>query len=61
MEHALAIEGQPIADQLMGKCSCGWRLTASFYEFPTRDEAVAKIDREFATHVATSDGGNGTP
>ena len=32
--HILTTEPQPIADQVMAKCSCGWRKALSLYDFP---------------------------
>lgn len=31
-EHRVLIEPQLIADQLMVKCSCGWRVPVSFLD-----------------------------
>lgn len=50
--HLLSKEPQPIADQWMGKCSCGWRTTVSFYEIPDRDQLLEEIDSRHAAHRA---------
>jgi hypothetical protein len=51
MIHKLTLEPQPIADQWMASCSCGaWRSTASFYEYDTRDDLVAELERQFVQH-----------
>jgi hypothetical protein len=34
VEHRVVIEAQMIADQLMVKCSCGWRQAISFLDVP---------------------------
>lgn len=31
--HAVELEPQPIADQWMARCTCGWRAKASAYDF----------------------------
>lgn len=56
--HALTKEPQPIADQWMGKCTCGWRTTVSFYEIPSRYELLREIDERHARHVGGSVGGS---
>ncbi|WP_157073614.1 hypothetical protein [Sphingomonas soli] len=50
-DHTLTREPQPIADQWMAKCSCGWRKPVSFYDFSTREDVFAEIDRLFAQHI----------
>jgi hypothetical protein len=32
MSHRLTLEPQPIADQWMAKCDCGWRATESVFD-----------------------------
>jgi len=49
--HELTLEPQPIADQWMAKCACGWRDTASFYEFDDRDDLLAELRMRHAKHV----------
>lgn len=51
-EHNLTKEPQPIADQWMGKCSCGWQTTVSAYEISDRDTLLVEIDRRYGEHVA---------
>ena len=50
--HKLTLKPQPMADQWMGECSCGWRKTASFYEATTREAAIDKIELAHADHLA---------
>lgn len=50
-QHALTLEPQPIADQWMAKCSCGWHSTASFYDFPNRDALLEELRKRFKQHV----------
>jgi len=50
-QHALTLEPQPMADQWMGKCSCGWRTTVSIYEAPTREATIQEIRRRHAEHT----------
>jgi hypothetical protein len=50
MEHITKIEPQPIADQLMAMCSCGWRKPVSLLEFSGSgafDEAHALCYRHY--------------
>lgn len=49
--HTLTREPQPIADQWMAKCSCGWRSPVSFWEFDTQEAVFAEIDRRFRDHI----------
>ncbi|MGI4876684.1 MAG: hypothetical protein ACRYG4_04290 [Janthinobacterium lividum] len=50
--HRLSAEPQPIADQLMARCSCGWRSGVSFHDFPTRELAWGEVHRRQAAHLA---------
>lgn len=50
--HTLTLKPQPMADQWMGDCSCGWRRTASLYEFDTREAAIARIELLHRDHLA---------
>lgn len=45
--HTTSIEPQPIADQWMAKCSCGWRKSFSTYEF---DDPRAEAELEAEVH-----------
>lgn len=54
--HTLTLEAQPIADQWMGKCYCGWRYTASLYDFDTREAAIKDIRAEHRGHVFAATG-----
>jgi hypothetical protein len=48
----LTLEPQPIADQWMGRCSCGrWQATASMYQHDTRESAIGEIRRLWGEHV----------
>lgn len=31
-KHTLTVEPQPIADQVAGKCACGWRTFVSVHQ-----------------------------
>lgn len=42
-EHLLTLEPQPIADQMMAKCSCGWRKAVSIYEVQRGGPSMANI------------------
>lgn len=35
MKHNVIVEDQPIADQVMVKCSCGFRHALSFWDYDT--------------------------
>lgn len=59
-EHKLTFQAQPIADQWMAKCSCGWRSNASLYEFSERDVLLAELRNRFEKHVADVQGENMT-
>lgn len=52
--HTLALEPQPIADQWMGRCNCGWTTTASFYEFPDRETVISVINTRHAQHCGAN-------
>lgn len=51
IEHKLELESQPIADQWMAKCKCGWWSRESFWDTPDRDELLAKLRERFADHL----------
>lgn len=51
-KHTLTKEPQPIADQWMGRCSCGWRTTVSVYEIADRDALLHEIDLRHSDHRA---------
>nr|WP_312295965.1 hypothetical protein [Brevundimonas diminuta] len=51
MDHKLTLEPQPIADQWMAKCSCGWRATESFWTTPDRDDLLAKLKERYQAHM----------
>lgn len=53
--HDFTAEAQPIADQVMARCSCGWRKAVSLYEF---DPVLAgeEARRLHAEHVAEARG-----
>lgn len=49
--HEITTEGQPIADQIMVRCLCGWRLPVSMWDHRTRDELWAKIREVSESHI----------
>jgi len=49
-EHVLSLEPQPIADQWMARCPCGWVKTESSNDNNTRDETLRKLKLAFAVH-----------
>ena len=49
--HTLTLKPQPMADQWMGECSCGWRHTASLYQFDTREAAIDDIETAHLIHL----------
>lgn len=51
MTHTLTLKPQPIADQWMGECSCGWRHTASLLQFDTREAAIDDIETAHLIHL----------
>lgn len=53
--HTLTLEPQPIADQWMAKCSCGWRSTESFHETPDRDDLIAVLSLRHEDHGEESE------
>lgn len=55
-KHKFIREPQPMADQWMAICSCGWRKPVSYYQFDTHAELFAEMDRLFAKHI--DDDGN---
>jgi len=55
VDHTLTIEPQPIADQWMAKCSCGWRQTESFWKTPDRDALLEKLRTAHRDHAANHD------
>ena len=50
-EHMLITEPQPIADQMMVKCVCGWRQPVSLYEFGTKQAINAEVQRLYEEHL----------
>lgn len=52
VDHALTLEPQPIADQWMAKCSCGWQMTESFWTTPDRDDLLVKLRAAHVSHCA---------
>lgn len=50
--HKLEIEPQPIADQMMLKCACGWREPVSAMNIQTRDELLDAISKQHLEHLA---------
>lgn len=50
MPYTVNIEAQPIADQLMIRCSCGWSSTVSLYDYERRSPQVA--ERRAQEHLA---------
>lgn len=51
-EHNLTKVPQSIADGWQGFCSCGvWSCFVSFYEFDSRDDLLAEIDRLHSEHA----------
>ncbi|OWK27592.1 hypothetical protein SPDO_32750 [Sphingomonas dokdonensis] len=51
-EHVLSLEPQPIADQWMGRCTCGWRMIASLHDFETGIAARSALQAGFNVHIA---------
>ena len=49
-DHQLILEAQPIADQWMAKCACGWRATASTWEFDDRDTLLGNLRARHEQH-----------
>lgn len=47
MEHEIRYTPQPIADQIMVECLCGWRKTASTW----LDDAWREARRLAADHI----------
>jgi hypothetical protein len=52
-EHRVTYEPQPIADQWMVRCICGWSSTVSAYEF---DDMAKEAQRRGEAHLANSGG-----
>lgn len=50
--HEITLKGQPIADQWMAECVCGWRQPISIYEAE---------DRHFAGQLAIARHCEGLP
>jgi hypothetical protein len=50
-EHRLTLEPQPIADQWMAKCSCGWRKAVSLYEHAHGWQAREAARKAHEEHV----------
>jgi hypothetical protein len=49
--HDLTVTPQPLADQWMGRCSCGgWSATASLNEMD-RHQALAELRRQLHGHI----------
>lgn len=53
--HTLTLKPQPIADQWMGECSCGWRHAASLNQFDTREAAIDDIETAHLIHLDNHD------
>lgn len=49
--HTLTKRPQPMADQWMGECSCGWRTTVSLYSISDRDAVLTEIARQHGKHI----------
>ena len=49
--HTLSQEPQPIADQVMVKCSCGWREAVSLWTHHTVAGVQAEIHRVGQEHL----------
>lgn len=49
--HQISYEAQPIADQWLARCSCGWRANVSAYDFPTRDAVLKEAERVGRDHL----------
>jgi hypothetical protein len=52
--HKLTLKPQPMADQWMGECSCGWRRTESLIVH-TRDSAIREIEAAHLIHLDNHD------
>lgn len=50
-DHELELVPQPVADGWQAQCVCGWKTFASFYDFKTKDELVAELDRRYREHA----------
>lgn len=57
MTHRLHLEPQPIADQWLGRCACGWVATASSWDYATRDETIAALTLAYAEHLQSGEVG----
>ena len=49
--HEPRHEPQPIADQVMAKCICGWREPVSTYGYPTRESLWAELHKRYKAHL----------
>jgi hypothetical protein len=54
--HTLTLEPQPIADQWMARCSCGWRDRLSFHEVEGKEALLAELRRRFKVHTDEATG-----
>lgn len=51
MKHTLAFEAQPIADQWMGRCLCGWQKAVSFNSGKCRTAVLHEIQEAWTGHI----------
>jgi hypothetical protein len=49
--HGLVVRPQSIADGWSAQCLCGWHSFASFYEYDTRDQLLAELQRRYDAHM----------
>jgi hypothetical protein len=51
VDHYPRHEPQPIADQVMAGCMCGWREAVSIHDYPTRETLWAEVERRYKSHL----------
>ncbi len=51
-QHRMSTEPQPIADQVMVKCSCGWRNAVSVFDIQREGPSMSNICKDlFDGHI----------
>jgi|LULG01.1.fsa_nt_gb hypothetical protein len=51
VDHHPRHEPQPIADQIMAGCICGWRKPVSLHDHQSRDDLWGAVGREYDNHL----------
>lgn len=51
VEHRVTTEPQPIAEQIIVKCSCGWRQPVCILDHDTRQSAWNEVTRLGQDHL----------